>query len=110
MRTSILILLFVAVLCHLANAEDQPRKVTYRADGSRVECYGGFCRVIPATVGKIIDAIPTPADVREKPAEAVSVAVPVQVKSVLVTPVQATKNTVQVWQQRKPLLRFIFPR
>lgn len=110
MRTWILILLFVAVLCHMAQADDQPRKVTYRADGSRVECYGGFCRVIPAAVGKIIDAIPTPADVREKPVEVVSVAYPVEVKSVLVSPVQSTKNVVQSVRYGKPVRRFFFGR
>ena len=94
MRPFLMILLFIVPLAPLANAEDQPRKVTIRPDGSRVECYGGFCRIIPAAVGKVIDAIPTPADIREKPIEAVSVASPVQVKSVLVSPVQATKNVV----------------
>lgn len=82
MRTIILVMLFVAILAHLANGQE-PKSVRHFADGSRIECYGTYCKRFPAAA-KVIDAIPTPADIATKPVEPVKITS--QPKSVLVKP------------------------
>jgi hypothetical protein len=82
MRTIVLILLFVSIFAHLANAE------TYRK-----VCNGSTCRMVRVVEsGLDISATPTPAAVESKPVEIVAVKAPV--RSVLANPAQATRTTV----------------
>jgi hypothetical protein len=104
------------VLCGamLAKGEEIPKSVRVLPNGDEIRCYGTYCKRFPAAqavLSRVVESVPTPADIIEKPTETIGVASPAQpLKSVLSNPMQATRNTVQAVRTGKPVRRLIFRR
>lgn len=105
------------VLCGTAlvrSEEPKPKSVRVLPNGDEIHCYGTYCQRFPAAqavLSRVVESVPTPADIRTRPAELVGTASPPQpVRSVLLNPVQATRNTVQAVRSGKPVRRLLIRR
>lgn len=93
------------VLCGAVLAKgEQPKSVRVLANGDEIHCYGSYCKRLPAAqavLPRVVESVPTPADIRTRPVELIGVASPAYpMRIVLINPVQSTRNTVQAVRYR----------